>query len=676
MPQGRLICLLLGTAHCVGHLKNGCRREKLSNVGIVQNGNFLPGLSLLQSDVSTFHTQHRNKNEQGDLPNIIAKAAATISTPEPAVDAGSHTTPFPVSPIPVIRHVKPAKAAPTESGQVDHDTGEVHKASIFKLKFEQLDKEAFWMIMLGMLVFTIMVDRLEWFAAKQAEHNMARQMYLNRLNAELMMFGLVSTVVFINEQFWEPTHENAILFEFVDVFCSLGACGLFLSGLVLFMLHHWMQQRWSFFVGHKPGVSMRSAQRIQGEQAAASKLLETVLHSDSLKNIDVQHCEFVIMSARFKKAHSLPDSFNYAEYLKLCLTDSICDLININWISWLLVLAFTGLLYLAHVLHPDPYTPNGYVTIFSCGVWTLFIVHVLVLVVVLQAKVHLTRGLGCNALKPLQESLRQAVQSRNDLSGEPVQRLNAKLVSALEQVIQIVGLSTSFQGSFFVMHVLHNMPDIRWRVAMILPIVVDGVILLPFIISYFTVIKGYYSPEHAIVDSTLEWSTKLEEDLRFVAKQLQPGEPLDKYRNSMRTSSKEAFMQSLSDMGLHVSPQRAHRIYSAFESNGGVDLNALIDALREQNSAIGRPESQSLVGRAGALIHDSLVGRPGWGSAAAVPTTMVGGGSAAPSSLPLSSVHTHGEYDGLGLRGLAVPQQTTSALGSGSSLQSKYNVIY
>lgn len=524
------------------------------------------------------------------------------------------------------------------------------KKSIFKLQFQELDKETFWLILIGMLVFTILVDRVECFAAKHAEHNMARQMYLNRLNAELMMFFLVSSVVFINEQFWEPTAADAILFEFIAMLCSFGACGLFLSGMVLFIMHHWMESRWKYFGGQQQGSHLRQAQRMQIQQAAANKLLQKALSANSLQQVDVQHCEYCIMSARFKRSHVLPDGFDYSEYLKLCLTDSICGLMNINWISWLVVLAFAVFLYSVHVIHGQ-YTHHSYVMVFSAGVWILAIAHILVLVVVFQAKMYLRRGLGCNSLQTLQDALREAVQTPTLLSTERVQRLNNKLVGALEQIIQLLGLASSFQGAFFVMHVLYNIEHTGWRIALVTPIIVDAVVLLPLIISEFTVIKAYYSPEHAIVDSTLEWSTKVEEDVRFVAKQLQSFEALEKYRNALQTSSKEDFLQSMVDMGLHVSPQRAFRIYSAFTNNiGKVDPDALIDAYVEQNPA--------LAGKQGSLIHDSFITRfadhAGWRSSAAAP--------AVPTA---SGIH------GLdpGLRGLAMPKQSLST-------HPQHNVIF
>lgn len=638
----------------------------------VQSTDFLSivPVSLLQSEVSAVRTMHVEKHRQGDLPSILNKAAQITSTPLPSLD-GSPTTQLPVATklpvptIPIIRHVKPpllermmAEANTTtddSEGHADRAAEATHHQhhSIFKLQFSELDKEVFWLILLGMLVFTILLDRLEFFAAKKAENNMARQMYLNRLNAELMMFGVVATVVFINEQFWEPTAETAVLFEFVVVFCSMGACGLFISGLVLFILHHWMERRWRFFGGRQQGSHMRESQRMQCEEAAANKLLEGVLNAKSIREVDVQHCVYCIMSARFKRAHSLPDSFDYSEYLKLCLTDSICDLMNINWISWLAVLAFTLLLYGFHLLHPEPYTPKGYFIIFASGVWSLSIIHLLVLVIVLQAQMHLTRGLGCNSLPSLQESLRQAVKSRMELSVQPVQRLHAKLVSALEQVIQLVGLATSFQGAYLVMHVLHNVVNVWWRLAVVAPIVIDCIVLLPLIISYFTVIKAYYSPEHAIVDSTLEWSAKLEEDLRFVAKQLQVGEQFLKFRNTLNVNSKEQFLQSHSDVGLHVSPQRAFRIYGSFASNAGsgkVDRNLVIDAYVEQNPALGG--KSSILQSGASLIRDSLVGRSAWGGLGA----------------PASGSQVQDHYDGL--RGLAVPTQTIPPAGKG------YNTIY
>merc|ERR1719420_1672458 len=116
---------------------------------------------------------------------------------------------------------------------------------------------------------------------------------------------------------------------------------------------------------------------------------------------------------------------------------------NINWVSWLVVLAFAMLLYCFNILHGQ-HTQSGYQMMFATGVCILAVAHILVLVVVMQAKMYLQRGLGCNSLQILQESLREAVQTPTLLSVEPVQRLNSRLVYMLEQTIQLLGLATSF----------------------------------------------------------------------------------------------------------------------------------------------------------------------------------------------------------------------------------------
>lgn len=610
--MGKLVPLVLSAAACVCGMQDPgvCQTEIYG----LQPSDGQPAMSasLLQSEVAASRAERRQghwrrqRYEEGSLLETVDEDAKSIGSDRTkfnefpqvhVVSADSHPDEDSPSGHDSFDPLKANEVA-KEADPIDHSasdllhgvTDEHHHHSIFKLRFSELDKDSFWLILLCMLAFTIVVDRLEFWAGQFAEHDMARQMYLNRLNAELMMFGLVSTVVFVSEQFWEPTPANTIIFEFVDIFCSMGACGLLLSCLVLFMLHRWMERRWKYFGGRNHGSHLRQAQRMQFEHAAASKLLQEALTANSLQEVDVEYCEYCIMSARFKRSQELPDAFDYSEYLKLCLTDTICDLMNISWISWLVVLSFTLLLYGLHHLY-GPHSSDGHVNAFCTGVWILAIFHILVLLAVMQARKIMTQGLGCDSLQTLQDSLRVAVQEPTSLSISPVKRLNDKVVLALQQTIQLISLATSFQGSYLIMHVFHNVQSTRWRLALIVPIVIDTVVLLPAIISYFTVIKAYYSPEHEVVDSTLEWSTKLEEDLNFVSKQFLSKDVLakgsrEKLRDTLLTTSQEAFRQSIIDMGLHIGKKRAFRIYRAFVNDDGkVDPNELMDALIGQNSA-------------------------------------------------------------------------------------------
>lgn len=677
MLLGIAIHLSLITTACASNVCSmqavgECRNEKLSSVEVS-----MMSVSLFQSEVSSFRVERRHKHRQGDLPDLLKQAAGVTSTPLPDISGSSSTLPpLPLTAIPIIRHAKPPNKLANEisnyaglgSEHVDNMKGSKH-SSVFKLRFDELDIGVFWFILVCMLLFTIVVDRLEFVIAAKTGHNMARQMYLNRLNAELLMFGVVSSVVLISEQFYQPSVATEVIFEFVGIFCSVGAFGLFISGMVLLIMHHWMERRWKFFGGRQQGSHLREDQRMQFERAAANSLLQDALSATSLRRVDVQHCEYCIMSARFKRSHALPEAFDYSEYLKLCLTSSICDLISINWISWVVVFVFALCLYEFHVLYGQ-YTQHVYVIIFAVGVWFLAIVHITALVVVLQAKMYLRQGLGCNVLSSLQESLREAVQTPSLLSVHPVQRLNNRLVSVLEQTIQFIGLATSFQGAFLVMHVLYNVQHWGWRVSLVAPMVIDAVVLLPLITSNFTVIKAYYSPDYAIVDSTLEWSSKVEEDVRFVAKQLRMNEPIEKYRNALQSTSKEAFLQSMIDMGFHISPQRAHRVYAAFsDEKGMLDQNTFVDALLDSKHAQSLEQNHALSPKHGSLIQDSLVGR----TASAMTTALVGrsawGGPTAPPSPPATS-----SIQGLdsGLRGLAMPSTPYST----NAPAPQYNVIY
>merc|ERR1719218_34716 len=79
-----------------------------------------------------------------------------------------------------------------------------------------------------------------------AARSKTETMLLQRINAELMMFGIVGLGVFIGTNIVSDVPAEFFrVFEFTDILCSLGACGLIGIAAVLFLLRRVMERRWT-----------------------------------------------------------------------------------------------------------------------------------------------------------------------------------------------------------------------------------------------------------------------------------------------------------------------------------------------------------------------------------------------------------------------------------------------
>merc|ERR1719261_707918 len=97
-----------------------------------------------------------------------------------------------------------------------------------------------------MLLFTIIIDRCENSLTRLAANSKTETMLLQRINAELMMFGIVGLGVFIGTNIVSDIPAEFFqVFEFTDILCSLGACGLIGIASVLFVLRRVMERRWT-----------------------------------------------------------------------------------------------------------------------------------------------------------------------------------------------------------------------------------------------------------------------------------------------------------------------------------------------------------------------------------------------------------------------------------------------
>merc|ERR1719502_1988412 len=141
------------------------------------------------------------------------------------------------------------------------------------------------------------------------------------------MFGIVGLGVFIFEQFRKPPEHEVIYFEFVDVFCSAGVIALIVIAAVLFA----MQKR----------MALKSKGLDDPLFTGRNHWLEDVRLATSLRQVNVQKAELHVMCARFRMTHRLTTTFDFKLYLKESLAKNVCDMMNINWVTWTVLFFLT-----------------------------------------------------------------------------------------------------------------------------------------------------------------------------------------------------------------------------------------------------------------------------------------------------------------------------------------------
>merc|ERR1719235_549536 len=121
-----------------------------------------------------------------------------------------------------------------------------------------------------------------------------------------------------------------------------------------------------------------------------------------------------------------------------------------------------------------------------------------------------------------------------------------------------------------------------WRCAILLPILLNLCFMLPMIISRFTLVEAYYTPEHDAIDSVLTKMKQHEEDLRYMhAAWLHSGRPafIDP---GMHITFNE-FSRVLKRHGMQASQTRRKRLFDNLDTEqaGVIDVMKLLDALMD-----------------------------------------------------------------------------------------------
>lgn len=480
------------------------------------------------------------------------------------------------------------------TGSEGHHGRNRDRQSVFHIHASELDREIFWMIITGMLAFTIVIDRLQWLATEAAGTNRCNVMFLNRCIGELMMFGVVAISVFLFSQLSDMDEHTKHLFEFVDLLCSFAACALILMGIVLFCLRSRLED-----------------DRKQFTQDEANAVMEKLKAATSMGDVDKatwKHLKFAVMRAEFFASQNLsPKAFSYTFYEIESLNQDICDLININWITWVAttIMAFCilvarwmlGSAMESHdELHP-------HILAFCILTWLTWTCCLGLAILVHMRHRQFTSKLGLGSVEGARAALDDAmgIQKTFD-SGKPA--APAKLVTEEDrkaftstwemQLIQIFALCLCFMLGFYVMHVQYNIRiqdlGMLWHLCFLIPLITALFVLVPFAIKEHSTVQSFCAPQQDVMESVKEQVAESRHDLHFIRKQLeeaastagQGGDNAEKWVLAQVQKADEAlkggkdsgvitgseFPKALKLMGVAMSKERAGRLFQRLTHGG------------------------------------------------------------------------------------------------------------
>ena len=194
----------------------------------------------------------------------------------------------------------------------------------------------FWVVFSLMIAFIIFVDRLQYALDMAVKGDRCLEMLLARVYAELLVFGVVACGLLLYTMFAPMSSRLHKIFELVDILCTLGAMLVIVFGVFMFNFLHY-------------------SHRLYERQMMASTRIKTLLHAEDVRGAALllaqgnsqvgleEVADHMLSSTAFKWDYQLPATFRFHVYLREMIAQAVCDVIDISWITWT-VLLLPGLL--------------------------------------------------------------------------------------------------------------------------------------------------------------------------------------------------------------------------------------------------------------------------------------------------------------------------------------------
>lgn len=432
----------------------------------------------------------------------------------------------------------------TSARVTSHRGGGDDHASIFLLHLEDgLLQRALWWIILGMLVYTIMVDRAQALAQYLSQGDRCDEMFVQRVYAELQIFGLIAISLFICQNLaGRMPVKYFVLFEFTDILCSMGACSLIVVGVVLHSFRKKLERSWTPF-----------------------RDLDDI-HDKLSQNVSVAHdydqgfLDFYVMAAHFRLNNNVPSDFDFFLYMRESLSQNICFLININWITWFAMLGCSVVATFFVYYSPTEGKPHLAVVWFATTCWLVAAGILAIYVWLSRSMRELREIIGSNPerveacwrqctadghgpslqsmktrigleenpglLKRLHfdEKLADLLKQGSTSSHHELAQKKKAGIGVCQQLLQVLSLLACFQIALYVMTFAYNISaegmNALWHLVSIAGFCVSIFYVLPMAISVLALFQGYAQPDPDVLDAVIDESKAFERDCEYVKDQI------------------------------------------------------------------------------------------------------------------------------------------------------------
>lgn len=409
----------------------------------------------------------------------------------------------------------------------------------FVLPFYMIyDNWELWFILTGMIVFLVVVDRIQWLIAKGTESDYGRDLFRQRIDVELLMFGLVAiSIFFVESLFYKLTTEQMYEFHYADLLCSAGAVGLICYGGFLMIIMAVVTRKFSNYADGK---------------------------------ID-NHLDLYCLAALFMTRHVVEPGFDFALYMKESLSESLAEFITISYLCWV-ILGFPVLFMLILTATIDFGEIDAIWKVVTYFIFCCFILLFVILLVIIARCAR--RSLKSHITEHDEDLVRELVQDWYDregtlppCSGEFTTLLSTKtqyldantdhwqreafggagsesdasdasaileksykakkkirrLVKILAFFIQLAGLTFFMVFSFYLCHILWNIYlcslNAAWHIAIIFPLLLCA-LLLPMAVLDCSVLEALLTPKPETMDRVINYMHQYNEDCEHIKRQL------------------------------------------------------------------------------------------------------------------------------------------------------------
>eukprot|EP00928_Gymnodinium_smaydae_P078675 TRINITY_DN62782_c0_g1_i1.p1 TRINITY_DN62782_c0_g1~~TRINITY_DN62782_c0_g1_i1.p1 ORF type:complete len:508 (-),score=108.44 TRINITY_DN62782_c0_g1_i1:6-1529(-) len=424
----------------------------------------------------------------------------------------------------------------TENTLYSEEAEGVHH-SIFLMHLRDIDVPAFWVVLAGMIFFTVLIDKGQQVAAWFVSENFTLKKFLEKVYSELMMFGMVAISLFVFTSVIGDMSDTMFgFFEFVDILCSFGALGLIWISAVLFLLCRISSVTWASL---EAGVGKYSPEKIE---------------------------HFARMRRAFIKRHSLRDDFLFHDYLDDSIGENCFNVIDLRWYTWILLALLPAAGWLLRSLAGKNMSDVAFLAQLGVLNWVLFFLHA-VLMVWIQVNVH--------ALD------RQLILSDADRASPFPIPLLSKSMGVHAWFMQVLALTNTFMIAMYVMSVLYTTSYYNfhlrffWLAALGTPCLLNSLVLLPVLVQRYTVVQAFFEPTHDLIAEIVEKEHKILEDEAFLRKSYEAlGSPQIPELEGDGEMDQEEFCNFLDRLNLYVSADRRDRLFRAMDNDKGGTVSA------------------------------------------------------------------------------------------------------